>query len=230
LEKKANIHNRIAVMWNFIFSFALASFSIPSSIAADFNIDWIKNGDGYEDRNAQVGDTVEFKWSGFHNVYIHLSGTCATTIDTRILVGKAPDTSGIYTFTKADSGKSIFFACDVGSHCSSGRMGITFTVDESEENPLCKDNNEWKFKGKNKRNCGWVHKGNSNKLCKKKNKKKPKAKEDCPIACGNDKDCTIPKCLKDDEWSPNNENFVDCSAIEPMSEKNKKKILCNAWN
>jgi len=96
-------------------------------------------------------------------------------------------------------------------------------LEGSDEQNFCKDNHEWIFRGNTKKNCGWVHKGDSTKLCKRKNEDKPKAKEDCPVACGTEKECATPKCVNDDEWSPKNNKFDDCSAIEEMDDNYKNK-------
>jgi len=78
----------------------------------------------YDDKTAQVGDTVTFDFSGSaHNVFIHPSGDCDET--GAIEVG----TSGpvTYTFKKDDAGKDMLFACDVGGHCEDGQS-VKFTV------------------------------------------------------------------------------------------------------
>ena len=69
---------------------------------------------------ASVGTSIQFAWSGTHNVYIHPSGTCDET--GAVLVADASVTSGTYTFTEDDAGKVITFACDIGDHCEAGRF------------------------------------------------------------------------------------------------------------
>ena len=69
---------------------------------------------------AQVGDTISFSgWDTGHNVYIHPTNSC--DLDGAIFVGDTSPAS--YTFTDADGGKDIFFACDIGggSHCQNGK-------------------------------------------------------------------------------------------------------------
>jgi len=87
---------------------------------------------------------------------------------------------------------------------------------------LCKDKHKWKYVRKGKKfNCGWIYqKGNK---CNVKSKNKVLAKNACPIACNNDKGCTIPKCLKNNAWSPNNNSFNNCNKISKMTPVKKKQ-------
>jgi plastocyanin len=81
----------------------------------------------YTPMTATVGDTAVFTWTGGHNVYLHPSNDCGDT--NAVGVGNTPSTSGAsYTFTEAGT---FTFACDVGSHCSSGQI-VTFTVSAAE--------------------------------------------------------------------------------------------------
>jgi len=82
--------------------------------------------DGQEEipsMNAIVGDTIIFKWSeGIFDVFIHPSGNCEE--DEAILIGYTSGSS--YTFKEDDSGKELFFACDVGQRCEAGQnMKVT---------------------------------------------------------------------------------------------------------
>jgi len=93
------------------------------------------------------------------------------------------------------------------------------TSNPTKSPTLCKDDNKWKLKKNNKKyNCSslFIKKN----LCKKKGSKKVKGKDACPIACSNEKGCTIPKCYKNNAWSPKNGDFDYCSDIKS---KNKKK-------
>ena len=57
-----------------------------------------------------------------NDVHIHPNGSCEE--DGAIKVGYISGSS--YTFTEEDSGKDIFFACDVGRRCESGQnMKVT---------------------------------------------------------------------------------------------------------
>jgi len=99
-----------------------------------FSIDpWIIQ--PYADRNASVGDTVEFTWTpGIHNLYVHPTGTC--DMEGRILLGDEEDGFGSHIFTADDAAAgTVTFACDVGisgndkiaGHCAAGQI-VTFNV------------------------------------------------------------------------------------------------------
>lgn len=89
-------------------------------LADDIDIAWAIQ--PYEDETASPGDTITFTFAG-HNVFIHPSGDC--TEDGAITVGLTSPAT--YTFTEADVGSSLFFACDIGGHCESGQH-ITVNV------------------------------------------------------------------------------------------------------
>jgi plastocyanin len=78
----------------------------------------------YQPQTAKVGDTITFNWSGFHNVFIHPSGTC----DANGSIEVGTSTGSSYTFTSDDVGE-VVFACDVygGGHCNAGQI-VTFNV------------------------------------------------------------------------------------------------------
>jgi len=92
----------------------------------------------------------------------------------------------------------------------------------------CKDDQNWKYiKNNNNFDCGWVYKkGKCNIKSNDEGSNKIKSKKACPIACKNDKNCTIPKCLKSIKWSPNNNSFRNCKNIGEMKTKKKKKEAC----
>mmetsp|Transcript_4449 Transcript_4449/g.5115 ORF Transcript_4449/g.5115 Transcript_4449/m.5115 type:complete len:750 (-) Transcript_4449:622-2871(-) len=99
-------------------------------------IDWFdptsENVNAYDGISATVGDTVQFQWSGYHNVYIHPSGDCLQ--DNAILVGSQSDTSARYTFTEDDVGK-VSFACNIGNHCENGQfvtIRVSVGIDSSD--------------------------------------------------------------------------------------------------
>jgi plastocyanin len=77
-----------------------------------------------------VGDSITFTMGPGHNVFIHPSGSCDQTDS--IFVG---DETVTYTFDAEDgspSGKLMFFACDIGSHCDLG-MQIAVNVFTSSD-------------------------------------------------------------------------------------------------
>jgi plastocyanin len=80
---------------------------------------WYIPYDGPKTLTANVGDTITFEWNIGHNVYIHPTMDCE--LDGAISVGNISPTS--YTFTDADDGTDMFFACDIGSgsHCKNGK-------------------------------------------------------------------------------------------------------------
>ena len=108
-----------------------AKISNVSVAASTISVGWFipnENDDGYEDRNVQVGDTINFNYLGYHNVYIHPSQGCSQ--DGAIVVG-ATSSNGdsSYMFQSSDVGK-MTFACDVGSHCEMGQIQ-TVTVESA---------------------------------------------------------------------------------------------------
>lgn len=112
----------------------------PTAAPTEFDdsIEWtIKS---YDDRDANVGDTVTFKWSFSHNVYIHPSGDC--TEDGSIVVGLESPAS--YTFKEEDAGKTITFACQKEGHCLGGQI-IHFNVGGGDD---CGDDPDFRFKEK----------------------------------------------------------------------------------
>eukprot|EP00554_Chaetoceros_debilis_P016152 CAMPEP_0194125120 /NCGR_PEP_ID=MMETSP0150-20130528/59298_1 /TAXON_ID=122233 /ORGANISM="Chaetoceros debilis, Strain MM31A-1" /LENGTH=303 /DNA_ID=CAMNT_0038818913 /DNA_START=62 /DNA_END=973 /DNA_ORIENTATION=- len=140
-----------------------SKISNVSVAASTISVDWFipnENDDGYEDRNVQVGDTINFTWAGNlpHNVYIHPSQECSQ--DGAIVVG-ATSSNGdsSYTFQSSDVGK-MTFACDVGSHCERGQI-LTVTV-EPPPSPCIEISKEkffWKTKKNGKvvnKNCIWL--------------------------------------------------------------------------
>jgi plastocyanin len=88
-------------------------------------IDWFIPTDGqpYDPVQAKVGDTITFSMGAGHNVHVHPSGSCDQT--GRVFVGEDAPTT--YTFLAEDEGTTMFFACDVGTHCDLG-MQIQVTV------------------------------------------------------------------------------------------------------
>lgn len=71
-------------------------------------------------QNLLVGDSITFKLLGPHDVWIFPSRNCEDRSD-KILIGTRGDGIAKYTITEADVGKTLFFACDAGSHCEMGQ-------------------------------------------------------------------------------------------------------------
>jgi len=73
----------------------------------------------YDNVTVQVGDSVEFVYEPYHDVYVHPTGDCLT--DGRILVSDKNDGRGVYDFTEEGT---VTFACDVadGDHCRAGQI------------------------------------------------------------------------------------------------------------
>eukprot|EP00588_Corethron_pennatum_P010341 CAMPEP_0194279794 /NCGR_PEP_ID=MMETSP0169-20130528/14124_1 /TAXON_ID=218684 /ORGANISM="Corethron pennatum, Strain L29A3" /LENGTH=343 /DNA_ID=CAMNT_0039024261 /DNA_START=161 /DNA_END=1192 /DNA_ORIENTATION=+ len=101
--------------------------------------------------------------------------------------------------------------------------------------PLCNDHHKWKYtdtENEKKFNCGAVHKDTN--LCEEEGKignkkQKVKGKFACRIACGNDKECAIPTCVDDADWTPKKVKaglFENCASIDKMRSKEKKKKFC----
>lgn len=105
-------------------------------------VDWFSplNGNPLPPITAMVDDTIRFDWNGFHNVFLHPTASCAQ--DGAISVGGS--TGATYTFVASDAGKTLTFACDVGSHCESGQIldvavaaadSMTMTMTTTAPNP-----------------------------------------------------------------------------------------------
>ncbi|EJK49603.1 hypothetical protein THAOC_31506, partial [Thalassiosira oceanica] len=73
----------------------------------------------YDNVTVRVGDSVEFVYEPYHDVYVHPTGDCST--DGRILVSDKNDGRGVYNFTEEGT---VTFACDVadGDHCRAGQI------------------------------------------------------------------------------------------------------------
>jgi len=94
-----------------------APVSLASADDADIVLDWIIK-PSYEDETAMVGDTIQFNFAPFHNVYIHPSGSCDQSDSLEI--GQTSGTT--YTFTENDAGQDIYFACQISGHCAAGQI------------------------------------------------------------------------------------------------------------
>jgi plastocyanin len=106
-----------------LFIAATLAFTARSVAAAEMiEIEnWYVPYSGPKEVNANVGDSIVFKWNTGHNVYIHPAMSCA--LDGAIFVGDTSPTE--YTFTDADGsieGTDMFFGCDIGNgaHCRAG--------------------------------------------------------------------------------------------------------------
>ena len=87
----------------------------PKEIA----IDWIFPGpQGLPSISANIGDTLVFRWEGFHNVYIAPSNSCDSLASGSNLGASSPVR---YTVQAGDEG-GIVFACEVPGHCQAGML------------------------------------------------------------------------------------------------------------
>lgn len=89
-------------------------------------IDWVippmEDSDNfYGTTIADVGDTINFQWTEYHNVFIHPSNGCSGK-DAAIEVGASSQGGDVsYTFKAEDIGQ-VTFTCDVGNHCLFGQF------------------------------------------------------------------------------------------------------------
>ena len=79
----------------------------------------------YDTVNVLVGDTIEFSWTGYHDIWIHPSLNCDDTTGSINVATAVYGGTAQYTFQSSDgaaSGKEMFFACHVGDgiHCNYG--------------------------------------------------------------------------------------------------------------
>ena len=82
-------------------------------------IDWIFPGpQGLPSISANIGDTLVFRWEGFHNVYIAPSNSCDSLASGSNLGASSPVR---YTVQAGDEG-GIVFACEVPGHCQAGML------------------------------------------------------------------------------------------------------------
>ncbi|PSC67893.1 mavicyanin-like [Micractinium conductrix] len=86
------------------------------------------HGSPYADRQAKVGDSVTFKWSGTHGVYSIPSGDCPEKFEDKAPLKEiaAPKDDGEGT-VKFDQKGTRWYACPVDGHCDAG-MKIKFTI------------------------------------------------------------------------------------------------------
>lgn len=89
----------------------------------------------FSHKTAVVGDTITFKLLGPHTVWIHPSGNCADVKD-RVEVGVRGSGTATYEFTDEDAGKSVFFTCDSGTHCSMGQNMIVKVYGTLDKLPI----------------------------------------------------------------------------------------------
>ena len=111
--------------------------SLGFAAAATVPIDWVA---GFNDIDARAqiattGDTLEFTWSSStHNVYSMASQTAFDDCD---FTG-ATDLGSTSPVTQLLSGDGPwFFACQVGSHCSSGQKLMAYC-----RNDVCEINDD----------------------------------------------------------------------------------------
>lgn len=90
--------------------------------------DWVippVMGVAYQPMTVRAGDTLTFAWSvGTHDVFVYPNGGCDRT--NKVQIASTRDNPTTVAFGDADVGKTITFACDIGSHCEAGmRMEVT---------------------------------------------------------------------------------------------------------
>ena len=121
---------------------AAQTLPAPKEIA----IDWIFPGpDGLPPVSANVGDTLVFSWTMFHNVYIAPSNSC----DDLAVGTNLGDVSPVRYTVKAEDEGGIVFACEVPGHCQAGML-LPVNVGQTSSNesagttsdPSCEDGNE----------------------------------------------------------------------------------------
>jgi len=98
-----------------------------------------------------------------------------------------------------------------------------FEWQESVE--TCDDGTNWKFKGNNDKDCGWVFK--KNRRCRLVDQNGVKAIDACPLACKSTSNCEIPDCLENTQWQPNDESFHNCKSLNGFKNRKKKKAACS---
>ena len=93
--------------------------STESTPPKEIAIDWIFPGpQGLPSISANIGDTLVFRWEGFHNVYIAPSNSCDSLASGINLGASSPVR---YTVQAGDEG-GIVFACEVPGHCQAGML------------------------------------------------------------------------------------------------------------
>jgi len=93
----------------------------------------------------------------------------------------------------------------------------------------CDDDPNWKFNGKDEKDCGWVIL-KRNKRCDKEDENGVKANEACSLACQSTSICQIPNCLKNSQWQPKDGSFDNCKSLKSMSKKDRKDACAKIGN
>merc|ERR1719424_973458 len=120
-----------------LFSLVIAQAAVdetdsePEPVTHSIN-PWTFGMDNAKPLAVEVGDFIQFTWSGNHNVQ-QLSDIddCSSWTGSILPISGGTST---YTVQANDGGKTIHFACEVGSHCSGG-MKRSFAVagDKTDE-------------------------------------------------------------------------------------------------
>jgi len=110
----------------------------PMATVAHIAPDWIiptNIGEPYPPMTVRAGDTLTFAWTvGTHDVWVYPYGDCDRT--NKVQIGSTRDNPITVSFTEGDVGRTLTFACDIGSHCEAGmRMDVTVLPAGAPEDP-----------------------------------------------------------------------------------------------
>jgi hypothetical protein len=93
----------------------------PLDQTVAWTFDAARPGGRFGDLTFKTGDTITFTWpaGSTHDVNLHVMNTCDTAGTNELQADAAGEKSYKYKFTNTGD---FFFACDVGTHCTNGRM------------------------------------------------------------------------------------------------------------
>jgi len=106
-----------------LFCFIAAFVSFSS--CASSTVTWEVGSSDLVTHTAAVGDTLTFQYTSGHTVNIMADQThftnCDFTNDVPLNNPSTPQVGPVtYTFVQTDAGNTVYFACNVDSHCSLG--------------------------------------------------------------------------------------------------------------
>lgn len=111
---------------------------VPAAPVSHIGPNWVIPFDfqPYPMMTVRVGDSLTFSWTqGTHDVWIYpnsLQSSCDRT--GKVQIGTTRDNPTTYVFGENDGGRTITFACDIGSHCEAGMiMDVNVLPRETEE-------------------------------------------------------------------------------------------------